>query len=177
MTTELLLAPFTPSNTARGAGIIYPIVSALSKEYGSSPKEGTERRIGAFLMKLAYQANVITSAMFLTATAGNPLIASLAMKMGVEFTWTSWALAAFVPGLASLLVLPALLYLIYSPQIKKTPEAPAFARKKLSELGPMKYEEWLMLATFGLLLILWVFCSVHNFVATVSARVWLAILL
>jgi DASS family divalent anion:Na+ symporter len=177
MTTELLLAPFTPSNTARGAGIIYPIVSALSKEYGSSPKEGTERRIGAFLMKLAYQANVITSAMFLTATAGNPLIASLAMKMGVEFTWTSWALAAFVPGLASLLVLPALLYLIYSPQIKKTPEAPAFARKKLSELGPMKYEEWLMLATFGLLLILWVLGSELNVDATVAALVGLAILL
>lgn len=177
MTTELFLAPFTPSNTARGAGIIYPIVSALSKEYGSTPEQGTERKIGSFLMKLAYQANVITSAMFLTATAGNPLIVSLAMKMGVEFTWTSWALAAIVPGIISLLVLPILLYFLYPPQIKKTPEAPAFARKKLAELGPMKYEEWLMFGTFGLLLVLWVLGSELNVDATVAALVGLAILL
>jgi len=177
ITTELLLAPFTPSNTARGAGIIYPIVSSLSQEYGSTPEKGTERKIGAFLMQLAYQANVITSAMFLTATAGNPLIVSLAAKMGVELNWTTWALAAWLPGCLSLVCLPLILYLFYPPQIKHTPEAPGFARQKLAELGSMKSDEWIMLGTFAVLLVLWVLGAQLNVDATVAALIGLSILL
>jgi divalent anion:Na+ symporter, DASS family len=177
ITTELLLAPFTPSNTARGAGIVYPIVAALSQEYGSSPSKGTSRKMGAYLMQLAYQANVITSAMFLTATAGNPLIASLAAKMGFEITWTSWALAAIVPGVLSLGVMPLILYQFYPPEIKHTPEAPLFAAKKLSEMGSIRINEWIMLATFGLLLVLWVFGAELGVDATVAALLGLAILL
>ncbi len=177
ITTEFLLAPFTPSNTARGAGIVYPIVSALSEEYKSTPKLGTERKIGSYLMKLAYQTNVITSAMFLTATAGNPLIVSIAAKMGVEISWTMWALAALVPGLINLAALPWIIQLIYPPEIKQTPEAPAFARQKLTEMGPLRKPEWIMLATFGLLLTLWVLGSFLGVDATVAALVGLSILL
>jgi len=177
ISTELLLAPFTPSNTARGAGIVYPIVSALAKEYGSCPKLGTERKIGGYLIKLAYQTNVITSAMFLTAMAGNPLIMSMASKMGVDITWTSWALAALVPGLLCLAILPIALYFFYPPEIKQTPEAPQFARKKLDEMGPMKTTEWIMLGTFGLLLTLWVIGGQWHIEATTTALVGLSILL
>lgn len=177
MSTELLLAPFTPSNTARGAGVVYPIVSALAKEYGSCPSLGTEKKIGGFLMKLGYQTNVITSAMFLTAMVGNPLILSLAAKMGVELSWTSWALSALVPGILCLLALPLVLYLFYPPEIKQTPEAPQFARKKLDEMGPLKKEEWIMLGTFGLLLTLWVLGQDLNVDATTTALVGLGILL
>lgn len=175
--SEFLLAPFTPSNSARGAGIIYPIVSSLADEYKSHPKEGTERKIGAYLMTLAYQANVITSAMFLTATAGNPLISSFAAKLGVELTWTSWALAALVPGILSLLILPLILFYFYPPEIKQTPEAPQVARQKLAEMGKLKFSEWIMLGTFSLLLVLWVFGSTLGVDATVAALVGLAILL
>ncbi len=177
ITTEFLLAPFTPSNTARGAGILYPIVSSLAKEYGSTKAEGTHKKIGAYLMQVAYQANVITSAMFLTSAAGNPLIASLASKIGVELNWTSWALAALVPGVISLAVLPALLYIFYPPELKETPKAPEFARQKLQDMGPLSKNEWIMLSTFGLLLALWMFGSVLNVDATVAAFLGVSILL
>lgn len=175
--TEFLLAPFTPSNTARGAGIVYPIVSALSEEYKSTPKLGTERKLGSYLMKLAYQTNVITSAMFLTAMAGNPLIASLAAKIGVEMSWATWALAAFVPGLVNLLLLPLILQFLYPPELKQTPEAPQFAYQKLQAMGSLSKDEWIMLFTFGLLLSLWVLGSFLNIDATVAALIGLAILL
>ncbi len=175
--TEFMLAPFTPSNTARGAGIVYPIVNALSEEYQSTPKLGTERKIGSFLMKVAYQANVISSALFLTATAGNPLIVSLAAKFGVEITWTSWAMAALVPGLINLAALPWMIQTLYPPEIKKTPEAPQFARQKLKEMGPLRKPEIIMLATFALLLTLWVFGPALGIDATVAAFVGLSILL
>jgi DASS family divalent anion:Na+ symporter len=177
ITTEFLLAPFTPSNTARGAGMVFPIASALAKEYESDPKTGSERRIGSYLMTLCYQANVVTSAMFLTATAGNPLIVSVAQKLGIEISWTTWAIAALVPGLITLMVLPWVIYYLYPPDLKQTPEAPAFARKKLQEMGALSKNEWLMLVTFGMLLILWVFGTALNIDPTVAALLGLSLLL
>lgn len=177
ISTEFLLAPFTPSNTARGAGILYPIVRALSEEYDSTPKHGTERKIGAYLMKLAYQTNVITSAMFLTASSGNPLIVSLAAKFDVEITWTTWALAALVPGVINLALLPWILRVLYPAEIQQTPKAPEFAKEKLAEMGPLKKAEWIMLATFALLLTLWAAGPSFGLDPTISAFVGLAILL
>jgi len=126
---------------------------------------------------LAYQTNVITSAMFLTATAANPLVTSMAAKFGIDISWTTWALAALVPGLVNLAILPGIIYYLYPPQITKTPEAPAFARQKLKEMGPLKNAEIIMLATFALLLVLWVFGPQLGVDATVAALVGLSILL
>ena len=57
--------------------------------------------------------------MFLTAMAGNPLIAELAKSQGVEITWMTWFLGAIVPGIVSLIVLPYFVYLILSARIKR----------------------------------------------------------
>lgn len=177
ITTEFLLAPFTPSNTARGAGIVYPIVRALSEQYQSTPKQNTERKIGSYLMKLGYQTNVITSAMFLTATAGNPLITTFAAKLGYDISWTTWAIAAIIPGVINLALLPWILFILYPPEIKLTPEAPQFAKEKLAQMGPLTKQEWIMLGTFGLLLTLWVLGAYLGIDATVAAMVGLSILL
>ena len=77
---DLILAPATPSNTARAGGIMFPIIKSLSESFGSSPKDGSERKMGAFLIFTEFQGNLITSAMFLTAMAGNPIAQSLAEK-------------------------------------------------------------------------------------------------
>ena len=39
--SELLLAPVTPSNTARGGGIIHPVMKAIANSYESDPEKGT----------------------------------------------------------------------------------------------------------------------------------------
>lgn len=175
--TELLLAPFTPSNTARGAGIVYPIVTALNQEYGSTAEQGTESNIASYLLKLCYQANVITSAMFLTAMAGNPLTAAFASELGVDISWMQWCKAAIVPGLVNLALLPLLLYKLYPPKVTNTPEAPQFARDKLKEMGPLKKQEWIMLGTFGLLLTLWITGEYLDINPTSAAFLGLGILL
>lgn len=154
---DLTLAPAMPSNTARAAGVIFPIVGSIARSYGSHPNDGTARAIGAFLMKTAYQGTVITSAMFVTAMAANPIIVRLAGDAGVQLTWGGWALAAIVPGLVSLTVMPWVLYTVYPPGIRETPGARELARTQLREMGPLKPDEWTMLATFVLLLSLWIF--------------------
>ncbi len=174
---EVLFAPLMPSNTARGAGIIYPIISALNEQYQSKPELDTRKKIGSYLIKLLYQINVLTSAMFLTATAGNPLIVSIAMGQNVEITWGTWAIACIVPGLASLVVLPILLYFIYPPEMKDTPEAPSFAREKLKDLGSLTAGEIIMLIVFAFLLGLWVFGENIGIDATSAAIIGLVILL
>ena len=175
--TDLFLAPFMPSNTARGAGILYPIIASLNKEYNSSPEQGTARKIGAFLIQAIFHANIITSAMFMTATAANPLIVNFAADSNVSLTWASWAIAYIPLGIISLFLLPLLLYKFYPPEIKNTPEAPLLAKQKLQDLGPIKVEEKLMLATFALLLFLWIFGYKMGINPTTSAIIGLSVLL
>jgi DASS family divalent anion:Na+ symporter len=109
--------------------------------------------------------------------AANPLAAQMAGDQGIEITWVRWAVAASVPGLVSLLVVPLVLYRLYPPEIKDTPDAAAMARTKLAEMGPMKRSEWIMLGTFILLLLLWIFGKPLQVHSTVTALVGLTVLL
>lgn len=137
--SDLILSPAMPSNTARAGGILLPIIRSLSETYGSRTGDGTERKIGAFLTTTSFQANMITSAMFLTAMAANPLAAKMAEEIaGVQITWVGWMVAAIVPGLLSLIVVPFVIYKIYPPEVKETPSAAVEATKKLEEMGPLK---------------------------------------
>lgn len=155
---ELLLAPVTPSNTARGGGIIHPIMKAIATSYDSSPEKGTSQKIGKFLALVNYHSNPISSAMFITATAPNPLIVNLIADMlGSSFrlSWGQWAVAMFIPGLAAFILMPLALYWLYPPEIKHTPNAVELAKQKLKEMGRMSANEKIMLAIFAILLLLW----------------------
>ncbi len=175
--SELVLSPATPSNTARAGGIIYPIVRAISNTLGSEPGD-TARKIGAFLMKMEFQATVITSAMFMTSMAPNPLIAEFAKKTAnVSLTWGTWALAAIVPGILSLIIVPYLLYKIYPPEIKATPQAAQLARTELEKMGPMKRNEKVMFFVFILILALWVTGEWSKIDATVVAFIGVSVML
>jgi len=175
--TDLVLSPAIPSNTARSGGVIFPILRSTARVYDSDPEQGTARKIGAFLMKTSFQAQIITSAMFMTAMAANPLCVELAQQLGVHITWTGWALAASLPGMLSLLIVPWLIYRLYPPEIRHTTEAAQLARQKLTEMGRMKTSEWIMLWTFILLLLLWIFGGMLNVHGTTAALAGLGILL
>lgn len=155
---ETTLAPVTPSNTARGGGIIHPVMRSIADSFDSKPEPGSTEKIGRYLSLVNYNINPITSAMFITATAPNPLIVSFIMKgtdPSFELSWGMWAIAALVPAIVSLIVVPLVIYWLYPPEIKHTPNAQVFAREKLSALGPISLSEKITLAVFGLLLLLW----------------------
>lgn len=175
--TDLVLAPAIPSNTARAGGVVFPILRSVAEAYGSRPDDGTARRIGAFLTVAAFQGTVITSAMFLTAMAANPLAAELASAQGVEVSWVGWAVAASVPGAFSLLLVPWVLYRLFPPEIRETPAAASLARERLGELGPMGRPEWVMLFTFVLLLVLWILSGPLGVHTTATALLGLVVLL
>ncbi len=176
--TDLVLAPAIPSNTARGGGIVMPIMASLARAYGSKPGDASARKMGSFLTLTAYQVNCITSAMFLTAMAANPLAQKLAGDLKVPITWGGWALAALVPGLVALIMVPFLIYKLHPPEITETPEAVVMAKGHLRDLGPIKRQEWAMLGVFVLLLVLWIFAKqLGELNPTTSALAGLAVLL
>jgi DASS family divalent anion:Na+ symporter len=175
--TDLVIAPATPSNTARAGGIIFPVARSLAAAYDSEPDEGAER-IGSFLMASAFQVNAITSVMFLTAMAANPLVVELAAVEGVTITWGQWALAASVPGLLALLTIPFVMFKLTKPTITETPGATELAKQKLAELGPLQSMEKITLGVFALLIGLWIFGSdLFGIGATLAAMIGLAVLL
>lgn len=173
---DLVLAPAIPSSTARAGGILYPIAKSLAQSFGSDPDNGTSRKIGSFLIKSVFQCNLITSAMFLTAMAANPLAVKMAADLGVDISWGSWALYASVPGLVSLCVIPLFLYWTFPPEIKLTPDAPDFARRELKSMGQVTWQEWVMMAVFALLLILWIGGNYVGINPTTTAFLGLSIL-
>lgn len=174
---DLIMAPATPSNTARAGGVLYPIIKSLAQSFGSDPKDGTERKIGSLLVFAEYHGDMITAAMFMTAMAANPLVQTLAKSSGVNISWGGWFLAALVPGIISLIVVPWLIYKMYPPEIKETPNAKQWAEKELDQMGKMTLPEKLMAVIFIIALVLWMTGSLTKIDASLAAFLTLGLLL
>ena len=175
--TEMVLATVIPSTGARSGGIIFPIAKSLAEAYESRPGP-TANRLGAFLMASVYQCNVIVCAMFLTGQASNPIIARFVQQTTqIEITYARWAIAASVPALLSLLLVPWLLYRVFPPEIKHTPAARELAATELKAMGPLKSSERLMLLVFGLVVILWITSRFHEIHAATVALLGINVLL
>ena len=149
---DLVLAPFIPSDTARGGGIIYPVARSVAADFGSEPGP-TARRMGSYLMLTAFHTTYTASAIFLTGMAANPLIADFARKLGhVDLTWMTWFKGSSLPGLLSLIVVPWLLLKLFKPEIQNTAPARELARRELQRLGPLSRDEkWLVVIMLGVM--------------------------
>ena len=175
--SELLLGPAVPSNTARGGGIMAPIMNSLSGALESTPSKKPERA-GSFLALVGANANLITASMFLTGMAGNPLISKAAKDvLNIDFDWGTWALGSIVPGLLGLLLLPPLIYRLVRPTLSDARPAQQQAVMDLEEMGPIRWKEWVMFGTLTLLLILWTTKALHGTNDTVVAWVGVSLLL
>jgi L-tartrate/succinate antiporter len=154
--SDLALAPFTPSNTARSAGAIFPVIVSIPELYGSGPGESA-RRIGAYLMWVAFAATCVTSSMFVTALAPNLFALELVRRAaGVEITWTAWFVGFLPVGGPLLVLLPWLVYRLYPPEIRTSVEVPRWAGRELAKLGGITAREATMAALVVIALGLWI---------------------
>ncbi len=175
--TDVIIAPATPSNTARGGGILFPIIRSLCSAFGSEPGE-TGKKIGRFLIASCFHVNCVTSSMFVTAVAPNLLCTVLAKQsIGVEITWGSWAVACIVPGILAVILVPLLVYKIETPEIKNTPEAKEIAKQELEAMGPMSTAEKIVACVFVAALAMWATSSITKLNATMIAMVCIGVML
>jgi L-tartrate/succinate antiporter len=117
---DTVLAPFTPSNTARSGGTIYPIIRNLPGLYNSKPNDLSSRKIGSYIMWVAIAATCVTSSLFLTGLAPNLLAIELVKKTAhIEFAWIQW-FTSFAPvGILLLIAIPLLTYWLYPPKSRR----------------------------------------------------------
>ncbi|SFL59367.1 DASS family sodium-coupled anion symporter [Pelosinus propionicus] len=152
--TDLVVAPATPSNTARTGGIIYPIFQNIAVVLGSTPGS-TARRVGAYLTMTLYYISFTTGYTFLTAMAPNALILSFAESiLHVKVDWMLWAKAAVVPGLVTLLIIPYAVYKLYPPELKEI-DNKTVAENGLAELGAVSIREKILGVLFVLAILGW----------------------
>lgn len=152
---DMFISPAFPSNTAR-SGVLYPIVSALAADSGSKVSDGSRKKLGSFLMMTSMAGITLSSTLWLTAMAANPAGAKMAKEVGIDISYGFWALAASVPVLVLYFLVPWVIFKIYPPDIKKTPEAPIIAQEALDKMGPVHRNEWIMAGTFIGMVALWV---------------------
>jgi L-tartrate/succinate antiporter len=174
---DVVLAPFTPSNTARSGGTIYPVIRNLPLLYDSKPNDPSKRRIGSYIMWVAIAATSVTSSLFLTGLAPNLLAVELVQKVAkVQLQWTDWFLAAAPAGILLLVLVPLLAYWLYPPEIKEGAEVPEWAAKELTKLGTISAREVTLAVLVVIALLLWIFGG--SFVnATTAALIVISLML
>jgi len=154
---DVLLAPFTPSNTARSAGIVYPVIRGIPHLYHSEPDSPSARRIGSYLLWTAFAASCVTSSLFLTALAPNLIAVDLIRRMvGVDIGWLRWFVSAVAFAVPLLVLLPLLGLVLYPPELRSSPEVPVWAAGELARLGPLSRREVVFALLLGSALVLWI---------------------
>lgn len=176
--TDLILASFIPSTGARSGGIILPIARSVTETYDSRPDDGTAGRLGTFLMTMLYQCEVILCATFLTGQASNVIIAGFAAKQAnVDLNYSIWFISAIVPAMVSLTIIPLMIYRLYPPEVKETPNAVSYATEELGKLGALNRSEKTLLVVFVAVVIMWITAKWHGIDSTVVALVGISGLL
>lgn len=106
------------------------ILSFLDPPSPPLPDEPSRKRLGSYLIQAQLQGSASSSALYLTAAAQNLLCMKLAAEAGVAIpsTWATWFKAASVPALVSVFLTPLVMYKIFPPELKSTPDAPKVGR-------------------------------------------------
>jgi len=163
-----IIAPLTPSNTARTAAML-PIIQGIGEAYHAVP--GRSNFGKALALSAAFASNITGSA-FLTGTIANPAALSIviaAVGTSQYTSWSYWALAAAPTNLIILFISGWVLLKLFPPEVKEIPGGITYIEEELRAMGPMSAEEKRAILYFLIALCLWATDSLHNFNATMIA--------
>jgi len=118
--------------------------------------------MGGYLMLCGMASLSVSSALWLTATSGNPIAVTLAEHYGVKINFGSWIVAASLPVLTMIALLPLVLYRLFPPGLTNTPDAPKAARDALRTMGSLTRDEWIVAVAFALMVTGWVMAGTLN---------------
>jgi L-tartrate/succinate antiporter len=177
MLSDVVIAPFTPSNTARSAGMIFPIIRSIPPLYDSRPDDPSARKIGAYILWTGFATNCISSSLFLTALAPNFLAVEFIRRIGaIEIDWLTWFVAFAPAGVPLLLAFPLLAYWLYPPTLKESAEVPKWAAQEIKAMGLFSAREYAVAALAIAAIMLWIFGGSY-INATTAALVVVCIML
>ena len=173
--TELFVAPVLPSNTARAASIGYPLVTSLSKYISANVKNVTEKSIGSYLSVLYSSSNAVCSSLFLTAMISNAIIVEVMRENNIHMTWLTWTKFAILPGIIILAVIPFIVKIFCSPKTRDLGDIQAKAKTNYETLGELSKHEKCIIATFGIMLIMWILAETIHIPVLVTTLLGLCV--
>ncbi|EAX48803.1 anion transporter [Thermosinus carboxydivorans Nor1] len=168
MLANFLIAPLTPSNTARTAAML-PIVEGIAEAYRAVPGRSN---FGKALMLAGTFTSNITGSAFLTGTIPNPVAVGMiaaAAGASVYTTWSYWALAAVPTNIIILYLTGRLLLKMYPPEVAALPGGVEYIKQELAAMGPMSVREKKAILYFFIALVLWSTDIFHKFNSTMVA--------
>jgi DASS family divalent anion:Na+ symporter len=157
--------------------VLFPLVSSLAADSGSKVADGSRKKLGSFLMMCSMAGLTLSSTLWLTAMAANPVGAKMAESFGVHITFASWLFAASLPVLVLFFLIPFVIYKIYPPEIKHTPNASAKADEALKKMGAMHKNEYVMAGVFVGMVFFWVMSDRWGIDKTAVAFMGLGVLM
>lgn len=173
---DLILAPFIPSNAARSGGTVYPVITSIAPMFDSYPDKNP-RKIGGYLIWVGLASACVSSSIFLTGQAPNPLALTQITKGGAQVVdWMGWFLAFLPVGIILFIITPLLAYYIYPPEVKGSSEVAQWAKQKYKELGAITRSQILMIVIALIGLILWVGGSFFKINATTTALLMIVLM-
>jgi DASS family divalent anion:Na+ symporter len=119
----------------------------------------------------------VSSALWMTATSANPIAMQVAREYGINVGFGKWLVASSVPALTAILLLPRLIARLFPPGVGSTPDAPAAARRALTQLGALSREEWITAVAFVVMVSGWIFADKLQINVTSIAFAGLGLLL
>jgi DASS family divalent anion:Na+ symporter len=174
---ELALGPVIPATTARGGGVMAPIVNSLAAALGAAV-DGPSRRTGAYLVLCGAHVNLVASAMYMTGMAANPEVARLARdEFDVRWDWLAWLTGSCLPALASMAIVPWFLYRLCPPDRTDSRQAQEEAAAELRSLGPWTWRQLGLGLTLVAMVAAWATEPLHGIHSTGVALVGLATIL
>ena len=168
MFANLVLAPLTPSNTARMAAML-PIIQGIGQAYKVEPGKSNFGR--ALALSQTFTGNITGSA-FLTGTIPNPVAIGMILTVvgaSAKLTWGYWALAALPTNLIILLFTGWLCLRMFSPEMKEIPGGMDYVTKELAAMGKMSAQEKKAIFWFLVALVFWSTDFYHGFNSTMVA--------
>ena len=174
--TAFLVAPFTPSNTARSLAMV-PVVEGLAETY--KVKAGESNFGKALALSQAF-ANNITGSAFLTGTIPNTMFfAAIIVTVGASryTTWGFWALASAPTNFVLLIFACWYLTKLYPPEMKEITGGVARVQQDLKAMGPMTADEKKAIGCFLMAVGLWSTDFFHGFSPTMVAFIASALIL
>ncbi|HWR38532.1 MAG TPA: DASS family sodium-coupled anion symporter [Patescibacteria group bacterium] len=168
MLANFVIAPLTPSNTARAAAML-PVLEGIAAAYRAEPGKSNFGR--ALFLTSTFTTN-ITGAAFLTGTIPNPVAVGMiaaAAGASVMTTWSYWAMAALPTNIIILIAAGWLTLKMYPPEVKALPGGIGYIRKELDAMGPMSRREMKSIGYFVLALALWSTDALHHLNSTMIA--------
>lgn len=160
--SDLVLAPGTPSNTARSGGTIYPVVRQIPPLYGFEDGSAAPH-LGAYVMWTAFASTAVTTSMFITALVPNAGALALARPLlDLDMSWTRFMLGFAPAGALLLLLVPLLTFALTRPSVRDGRAIVAWAAAELTRMGPVSRAEWTMAALVLGAIGLWVTGSNPN---------------